>query len=444
MNEEKNSNGCLAIPLMDVDHNILPLHFSIDPGEKIFNEKEVDNTINDLSKTLVLTEQDKIELLKKYFDIVTLAHKKDNCIEKEVPSLPKLIEKSQTLPSDFGRKNEFAYAHMNDKYKSKYLLSKASAKMLLQRPFVSFGKMGKRIRKNLGQFARRSTSFRQAKLNEAVIKEDGQPLENGLQSNLVNNTASNNYKESVINTDNSIFYCDTYVLAAKINTNKHNYYEDMIKNYITTARVRFANEQRQKKLKETITPTSSSNTSISTTISTASSTSSASILSSNSAKSTESVIVNNLICVNIGCSSSASASTNYLCTACFDEQKQVLLIKNYSTNAYNGVDKDANEKTVQDLEQSTKLQSTKSTPELNIIVEKNANIAIDDYSNKIIKINGKLNGDSLDNDLNHRINYTETVLDNKASNKLYNNESFCIDNNKQKQFFPTQNVINSK
>lgn len=437
MNEEKNSNECLAIPLMDVDHNILPLHFSIDPGEKIFNEKEeVDNILNDLSKTLVLTEQDKIELLKKYFDIITLAHKKDNCIEQVVPCLPKLIEKSQTLPSDFGRKNEFAYAHLNDKYKSKHLLSKSAAKMLLQRPFVSFGKMGKRIRKNLGQFARRSTSFRQTKLNDAVIKEDGQPLENGLHSHLVNNTAINNYKESVINTDNSIFYCDTYVLAAKINTNKHNYYEDMIKNYITTARVRFANEQRQKKLKETITPTSSSNGSISTTISTSSSASSASLLSiNNSTKlSSESVITNKLICVNIGCTSSASASTNYLCLACFDEQKQVLLIKNYLANNNENIDeeKDANEKIkIQDLEQSTKLQSTKSTPELNILVEKNAKTAIG-YSNDIVKIADKLNGDSMDNEIDEKMNYPETKLENKSTNKLYNNESLCSN---RKQLF---------
>ncbi|KAH7643786.1 otu and uba-like domain-containing protein [Dermatophagoides farinae] len=392
-----NSKECLpwAIPLMDVDHNVLPLHFAIDPGKEVFienNKSNIDTTLNDLAKTLVLTEQDKIELLKKYFDILTLAHKKENCIEKEIPiivtsaasdvatdsstsipaSLPKtsttkqLTEKSQTLPSNFGRKNGEFSSLINggggggdERYKSR-------AKQLLQKPFQTFGKMGKKIKRNLGHLARRSTSFRltgKSSMENGPIEVIEENEHNNDESNTANDnqsTMNSNNKinriESIINTDNSIFYCDTNVLAAKLYMNKKlSYHDELIKNYLTTARVRFENEREQRRLKEAEKASTAaaekqtaSKSSITSTISSASSSSSSSSSSASSLSDAESISKLDQIdnsssnyyynCVNNGCESKSTPETNYLCRSCFDEQKKALLSNGFGSKSSDIID----------------------------------------------------------------------------------------------------------
>lgn len=383
----------LAIPLMDVDHKILPLHFAIDPGEDTFVQKTtpVEKLFDTLAKSFVLTEQDKIELLKKYFDIITLAHIKENCVEVKKRSsettstslaagdrlkVPQTraaaaatVEKSQTLPTNFGRKpNELTTTNSNDSSSSsasssagKSLVRKSS--YLLQRPFVSFGRMSKRIKKNIGHLARKSASFRlsKGKDEEKSKEKDKSITANGTTKEKKETTTTTSPervlepvdvvvelvppppaddKESIINTDNSVFYCETYVFAARLQKDKRPfYYDDMIKNYLNTARARFLNEKRLAKAKLEMMP-SVSNTSIS---SASSSVSSASELSSSSSSSSSSSVsaspspttttnttkpeaeskpASVLSCVSPNCSSPSSAVTNYLCTKCFDEQRQ--------------------------------------------------------------------------------------------------------------------------
>lgn len=383
----------LAIPLMDVDHKILPLHFAIDPGEETFTQKTtpVEKLFDTLAKSFVLTEQDKIELLKKYFDIITLAHVKENCVEVKkrsnestngngtsatlaandrlkVPQSRLALEKAQTLPTNFGRKpNELTTANNSDSSSSasnsagKSLVRKSS--YLLQRPFVSFGRMSKRIKKNIGHLARRSASFRLNKGKDEEKNKDKSAVntnETTKEKTETKTTApitlpeltidpidvvvelvtsTDEEKESIINTDNSVFYCETYVFAARLQKDKRPfYYDDMIKNYLNTARARFLNEKRLAKAKLEMMP-SVSNTSIS---SASSSVSSASELSSSSSSATsvslsptkpetdvtdasnkrittKSDVVS---CVSPNCSSPSSATTNYLCNKCFEEQRQ--------------------------------------------------------------------------------------------------------------------------
>ena len=367
MNSQNGSNDLpLAIPLMDVDHNILPLHFAIDPGEELFANQNMslDNLIDNLAKTFVLTEQDKIELLKKYFDIITLAHLKDNCMKNE--SAVVKVEKSQTLPSNFGRKPDFSDVQMTETEKSKTLTRKSSARQILQKPFVSFGRMSKRIKKNIGHLARRSTSFRLVKsFNISNTQTNGTSPDPKAISVTATKIDSNGL---VINTDNSVFYCDTYVLAAKLYTNKrHLYYDDMIKNYLNTARVRFLKEKQDKKLNQI--PSSSTLSSSISSISSSLSEASSSKTSDNKSQ---------IICVNVDCSSPASASTNYLCSPCFEEQKQTLIKKNYSSNVVVNTETKHSNKTNEVVEQ---LEPTKNTIEYNNITS--------------TKTTEKLNGDNL-------------------------------------------------
>lgn len=346
MNNNSENTGSsdlpLAIPLMDVDHKILPLHFAIDPGEDVFadpSETPVNSLFDNLSKTFVLTEQDKIELLKKYFDILTMDHQKDNCVKKDVV-VPKAVEKSQTLPSNFGRKPDF------ESEKSKTLSRKSSARLILQKPFLSFGRMSKRIKKNIGHLARRSASFRLGR-HTSNSSNTQQPPEatsttdaattTSCKNNPSHNPETAKKTESIINTDNSVFYCETSVLAAKLYTNKrHLYYDEMIKNYLNTARIRFLKEKEDKQNKLNLLP---SNTTLSSSSSISSISSSLSEASSSKNSSENSLSSSQILCVNVDCTAPASASTNYLCAKCFEEQKQALIKNNY-TKISNGVDKE--------------------------------------------------------------------------------------------------------
>mgnify|MGYP000751788142 CR=1 FL=1 len=68
------------------------------------------------------------------------------------------------------------------------------------------------------------------------------------------------------------------------------------------------------------------------TSSAASSLSTASSIASSSSlkKSSDNVLNSQIRCVNANCSSPASASTNYLCSVCFEEQKRTLIERNYT------------------------------------------------------------------------------------------------------------------
>ena len=463
-----NSNECLpwAIPLMDVDHNVLPLHFAIDPGKEVFindnnNKSNIDSTLNNLAKTLVLTEQDKIELLKKYFDILTLSHKKENCIEKPIPiivtsvaddvktnsvttstattttstSLPKTTtttstkEKSQTLPSNFGRKNgEFSSLITNGSDCDER--NKSRAKHLLQKPFQTFGKMGKKIKRNLGQLARRSTSFRLTRQKSSiennpinVIEENEHNDESIITANNNNeNNQSvmiNNRIESIINTDNSIFYCDTNVLAAKLYINKKlSYHDELIKNYLTTARVRFETErEKQRRLKEmektstavaatTTKPNEKQTASKSSITSTISSASSSSFASSSASSLSDDESIPKLNdgqndkitlsnyqynCVNNDCVSKSTAETNFLCQSCFNGQKKALI-----SNGFTKI-------TVDENEMKQQQQSPEKSSELEKI------IVSDDNDDDIIR-------QKLSNQLSTKTTTNNTVVAAKTSN----------------------------
>lgn len=333
MNHEtgEDSSLPLAIPLMDVDHSILPLHFAIDPGESAFSSstESPDKLFDSLAKTFVLTEQDKIELLKMFFDIITLDHLK--AFNEETPKSSVFAEKSQTLPNNFGR-NPVEFNDISSAEANKTLARKSSAKYLLQKPFSSFGRMSKRIKKNIGNIARRSTSFK-------LIKSKGsnnntQPVETASTSiNQTESSLGGELKESIINTDNSVFYCETYVYAARIQIDKRPfYYNDMIKNYITTARLRYLNEKRTMKLKSIPSVSSLSSSSTSSLSSAPSPASSVHSIKEAASSLPSSNILDGINCVSPNCFQSSTATTNYLCTKHFDEQKRTLIQSDYGKN----------------------------------------------------------------------------------------------------------------
>lgn len=292
-----------AIPLVDFEHNILPLQFVIDPGEEVFR-KDLHFT-DEMVKRLTLSQSDKLKLLHQYFDITYIKSTKieakrspEKTDKKNVKMT--VIEKSRTLPSSFESDDSSSDAPSASSVgavsKAKAFSSKAAKQLLMiTKHFGSLGRMSKRIKKNLGTFAKRGTSFRHKR--KTCDKSD---------PNQIRPNDSSEMKNDNFESEPSCV-CDVAndaIIAALLHTDRrHIYYDEMIRNYLNTARARFLRQVREKK--------SSASTNSNVSNSSASS-------KSSSTGDTSSVTP----CVNTGCKMFGTSQNNYLCSTCFAEQKQ--------------------------------------------------------------------------------------------------------------------------
>ena len=299
-----------AIPLVDFEHNILPLQFVIDPGEEVF-QKELPFS-NEMVKHLTLTQSDKLKLLNQYFDVTYIQDKTEpeiicaNKLDKTDKRNGKLtvIEKSRTLPSSFESDDSSSDAPSASSVggglsRAKAFSSKAAKQLLMiTKHFGSLGRMSKRIKKNLGTFAKRGTSFRIKKKVLPSEKTDTNDTKaNQNSSDLTKDIDCETDSNSVCNIDSNT------IIAALLHTDRrHIYYDEMIRNYLNTARARFLRQNKDKKSNQ-----SSTNSSTHTS-------------NSNSTVDTTSITP----CVNTGCKMFGTSQNNYLCSTCFAEQKQQL------------------------------------------------------------------------------------------------------------------------
>lgn len=318
-----------AIPLTDSEHNILPLQFVVDPGQ------DMDwNITDEIIKRLTLSEKDKLNLLSEYFNLKNLKiplTKNDLLIEKESGKLLKtnvMIEKSRTLPCSFESDDNSSTTTTtcasassvghSSSIKSKVFSTKTAKQLLMiTKHFGSLGRMSKRIKKNLGTLARRGTSFRFRNRNSIKKIENGKVETNS---------------DKIVNGENKQVIChngfyndpDSIITAVLHTEKRHEYHDEMIRNYLNTARARFLRQQREKKSQEKQNKESPKSS-----------------LSSNSTStSTSSTIsmpnnVNNTVsmCVNPGCKMYGSADTNYLCSSCFTDQKNELIKNGINKNS---------------------------------------------------------------------------------------------------------------
>ncbi|CAG2105833.1 unnamed protein product [Medioppia subpectinata] len=300
-----------AIPLMDFEHNILPLQFVVDPGEEVFRKEQ--HFTDELVQRLTLNESDKIMLLKQYFDVNYIECPKpetDLVIDKKpVKRNAKLsaMEKSRTLPSSFESDDSSSDAPSASSVggsvsKAKAFSTKAAKQLLMiTKHFGSLGRMSKRIKKNLGTFAKRGTSFRSKSSALSPTKTCD------LNSVKTNANSSEHQKDGLSDCELNICLIDssTIVVALLHTDRRHIYYDEMIRNYLNTARARFLRQMREKK---SIPATN------------------APLITSKSSSNTENTETNHslTLCVNTGCKMFGTSHNNYLCSSCFAQQKQQL------------------------------------------------------------------------------------------------------------------------
>lgn len=267
---DKTPHPPAAIPVTDASRALLPLQFAIDPGDEVVWSKDENDEA--VIKRVSLTDVEKLELLKTYLQIVQIEVPKSASDAPIVAELPRLtskrihvLEKSQTLPSSFefddgvsstdtatvsGASSSTDKSSNHPQSRSKA----ASQLQLIGRRFGSLGRsMSKRIKKNFGSLAKRGASFR--------IKRNASPKKTAEGDKLVASSSSD-YLDGQSRQDSKLpFVSADVVIAAQLHTERrHEYHDEMIRNYLSTARQRFLNHQKEKKPK-TETPRLSSSSS---------------------------------------------------------------------------------------------------------------------------------------------------------------------------------------
>ncbi|GLG92289.1 Ubiquitin thioesterase trabid [Gryllus bimaculatus] len=273
-----------VIPITNSDHELLPIQFSIDPG-KNFNWNS-DEMTSSLCKKFSLSLAEQMGLLGKYLDI----------IQVPIPSSPGVDEGDIELE---GGTNNFTNdeediekrfcevletnvnednTQMGDSGLFTGNRSKAAKQLQsVAKQFGSIGKsMSKKLKKNLGSITKITRTNSQKKgVSTSPVRQTTR-----LNSNLVSRSQD-------------------YILCARIHTEKrHEFQEEMVRNYLQSARIRFqrdkvlkqkqAEERRQKdemKLKELARLEGPSN------------------------------------CINPGCDQYGTAITSYMCKDCYEKQR---------------------------------------------------------------------------------------------------------------------------
>lgn len=101
--EKSEAKGLkLAVPLVDPNHSLLPLHFAVDPGEDFLWSKLDNDT--DIAETLSLNVEKRLELLKSYLDVKISKVPVTGNTKKDVSDDVKLTGKSVEVNGDTGNK----------------------------------------------------------------------------------------------------------------------------------------------------------------------------------------------------------------------------------------------------------------------------------------------------------------------------------------------------
>lgn len=287
-----------AIPLVDSDFNLLPVHFVVDPG---LGWNGID----------CFDDEDPDTLLKQYLDVQMIAipgaeaacAENDSHVNSDEPTptsvaVPKadswneLTHAASDDSEDTGCANFIILHHDRHRGSTKErkangptdceagskssTLSRNKLPVTMQSMARSFGSLGRsfrRLRKNITRIARRSTLKRIDKPTPVATLAE--------HSHVVATCLTN----------------QNYILCAGLLHRRQPYQEDMVRNYLVSAAERFKHECEKQ---QTAVVDRLNNSSVHDT----------------------SAVNTRTSCVNAGCEGAGDASTAYLCAACFQRQQQ--------------------------------------------------------------------------------------------------------------------------
>lgn len=363
-----------AIPLVDSECNLLPLQFSIDPGPDVAWGKDENDDQFIQSKTP--TFEQKIALLSKYLDILYInkptstssnsnTNSKSSSSSQSDPAVGKSScsngdsntystkktnsspEKYATLPAKMEMESKTSTLVGSISAQSEQLPGeKKSFKFFKHFHFISIRKrFGKKFRKNVTSFAR-SASLRFRRNSNSKVSTCNSSNGNTKVNNEHNNSCAKGASDvtaggkttNSTSTSNGTSKCNTnksttttvtcaqkenqFICAVLHAEKKPDHREQMIRNYLCSARFRFEQLQKDKELKSSSTPrssTASSTPSDSSSLSTAQQPANSNSNCNSNSNSNSNYASQ---CVNSGCSNFGTATTSYLCSKCFQDQKE--------------------------------------------------------------------------------------------------------------------------
>lgn len=283
--ETANEQPPPLIPLIDIENVLLPIHFCIDPGPS-FEWKSYDGTEGNWA----LSDREHIALLKEYLDIVYATPLGSPNEDFSVDLLDDEYDK-RISEADF----TFGDDSMASNGKSK------AAKQLqsVAKQFGSIGKnMSKKIRKNIGSIAKMGGS--------------------GGSSSSTGKTGK--HKNGLSSATSMQSFTRQRILCAQLKAKRHDYQDEMIKNYLECAHDRFMDTEKAKELREIeqqqldrLKHKAETTTTTTTMSTTATATPSTTTMHPNDERTH---------CINSGCTMYGTAATSYMCTACFEKQKE--------------------------------------------------------------------------------------------------------------------------
>ncbi|XP_066993922.2 OTU domain-containing protein 7B, partial [Anabrus simplex] len=293
---ERMAQAPAVIPLTNSDHELLPIQFSVDPGEQFVWGR--DELVPHLVQKLTLAPSDQLGLLREYLDVINVS----------IPATPGVDEGdvyydgNASLPANDEDEIDKRFCEILDTESNDenghsleaglFGGNRSKAAKQLQsvaKQFGSIGKsMSKKLKKNLGSITK-------------MTRSNSQKKSNGMTSSPVRQTTRLN--------NHLVSRSQDFILCAVLHTEKRpEYQEEMVRNYLQSARVRFqrdklmkqkqAEERRQKdemKLKEIA------------------------------------QLEGQSLCINPGCDQSGSAVTSYMCKACFEKQRDQELSANINS-----------------------------------------------------------------------------------------------------------------
>lgn len=284
-----------AIPLVDSDFNLLPVHFVVDPGS-CWNGIDC------------FANEDLDILLKQYLDVQVIAipGTEASCAESDsrmsgdvstqasavVPKAESWNDMTQAASDDSEDTGcaHFIIPHYSDKHRGSTKEKKANGAgdcesgsksstlsrnklpvtmQSMARSFGSLGRSFRRLRKNITRIARRSTLKHVDKSAPVVSLTEHSHLISGCLTS------------------------QNCILCAGLLHRRQAYQEEMVRNYLVSAAERFKRECDKQQTASTDRPNGDT-----------------------------SVICTTTSCVNAGCEGAGDASTAYLCSTCFEHQQR--------------------------------------------------------------------------------------------------------------------------
>ncbi|XP_046399998.1 OTU domain-containing protein 7B-like isoform X2 [Ischnura elegans] len=276
-----------VIPITDADHELLPIQFSIDPGELLYKNQD-ENDLEAMQR-LTLSPEEKLLLLREYLDVIKIPMKLPNngdnseldVIETDVNIIPYEEDTIDKRFSEVDLDNDESILNSSEGVAVSNRSKAAKQLQSVAKQFGSIGKsMSKKFKKNFGSITKIA---RNNSLKKKYSANQTSPLH---QPPKVNGSLVSQSPE--------------YILGAVLHTDKrHEYQEEMIRNYLQSARMRFEKDKElksrqveEKKLKDDW----------------------------NVKDSAEMEVPS--MCINAGCGLYGTSLTSYMCTVCYQKQKE--------------------------------------------------------------------------------------------------------------------------